>query len=117
MTDVSEENRKVKVYAIDLNEKKHLESALKGCDGVIHCAHAPFPILYSKSKEQDDQMWKDNLDGRHRRTPSSQQILAACESVVDIMISLDIKNLVNIGCAYCPIPNEDNYGLAQDVFL
>ncbi|ULU06564.1 hypothetical protein L3Y34_018420 [Caenorhabditis briggsae] len=33
------------------------------------------------------------------------------------MISMNIRNLVNIGCAYSPIPNEDNYGLAQDVFL
>uniref|UniRef100_A0A1I7TTD3 3Beta_HSD domain-containing protein n=1 Tax=Caenorhabditis tropicalis TaxID=1561998 RepID=A0A1I7TTD3_9PELO len=98
-----EESRKVKKYLIDLNDRKTLENALRGCDGVIHCAHSPFPIFYSKSKEQDDQMWKDNLD--------------ACESVVDSMIGLEIKNLVNIGCAYSPIPNEDNYGLAQDVFL
>uniref|UniRef100_A0A8R1DPW0 3-beta hydroxysteroid dehydrogenase/isomerase domain-containing protein n=1 Tax=Caenorhabditis japonica TaxID=281687 RepID=A0A8R1DPW0_CAEJA len=97
------ENRKLKTYVIDVNDRNHLESALRGCDGVIHCAHAPFPVLFSKSKQEDEQMWRDNLD--------------ACESVVDTMIGLNIKNLVNIGCAYCPIPNEDNYGLAQDVFL
>ncbi|KAF1766281.1 hypothetical protein GCK72_006237 [Caenorhabditis remanei] len=102
-TTSREESRRVKTYVIDLNDRKPLENALLGCDGVIHCAHAPFPIVYSKSKEQDDQMWKDNLD--------------ACEAVVDTMISMNIKNLVNIGCAYSPIPNEDNYGLAQDVFL
>ncbi|PIC46450.1 hypothetical protein B9Z55_006142 [Caenorhabditis nigoni] len=98
-----EESQKVKLYLMDLNDRKPLENALLGCDGVIHCAHAPFPILYSKNKEEVDQMWKDNLD--------------ACESVVDTMISMNIRNLVNVGCAYSPIPNEDNYGLAQDVFL
>ncbi|CAI2344704.1 unnamed protein product [Caenorhabditis sp. 36 PRJEB53466] len=97
------ENRKIKVYVLDVNDRKPLENALRGCDGVVHCAHAPFPVFFSKDKTEDEQMWKDNLD--------------ACESVVDTMTALDIKNLVNIGCAYCPIPNEDNYGLAQDVFL
>ncbi|CCD66040.1 3-beta hydroxysteroid dehydrogenase/isomerase domain-containing protein [Caenorhabditis elegans] len=98
-----DESRKVKLYQIDLNDRKSLENALRGCDGVIHCAHSPFPIFYSKDKEQNNLMWRDNLN--------------ACESVVDTMTNLNIKTLVNIGCAYCPIPNEDNYGLAQDVFL
>ncbi|CAI5441056.1 unnamed protein product [Caenorhabditis angaria] len=98
-----EENRRLKNFQLDLNDRKSLENALKGCDGIVHCAHAPFPIFNWKSKEEKQQMWRDNLD--------------ATESLVDAMKNLQIKILVNVGCAYCPIPNEDNYGLSQDVFL
>ncbi|CAB3411262.1 unnamed protein product [Caenorhabditis bovis] len=97
------EHNRVRCFDFDLNDRASLKTVLTGTDGVIHCAHSTFPVLYPKNKDELKEMWKDNLD--------------ATEAVIDTMELLKIRTLVNVGCAYCPIPNEDNFGLTQDSFM
>uniref|UniRef100_A0A914DPL5 3-beta hydroxysteroid dehydrogenase/isomerase domain-containing protein n=1 Tax=Acrobeloides nanus TaxID=290746 RepID=A0A914DPL5_9BILA len=89
-------------FASDISNASILEKVLTGADVVIHLARKSLEltsIIYEKNLSEN--YWKYNFQ--------------ATEMLLNAMLTCSVAKLIFVGDAFANLPNEDNFGLSEDI--